>query len=64
MMRKMSITGFLNFKIYVFETKLNLLMYFYMVQFLLQNFLMYFPQKLTNWLDLTVKNKLINLKSD
>lgn len=59
MMRKMSITGFLNFKIYVFETKLNLLMYFYMVQFLLQNFLMYFPQKLTNWLDLTVKNKLI-----
>lgn len=59
MMRKMSITGFLNFKIYVFETKLNLLMYFYMVQFLLQIFLMYFPQKLTNWLDLTVKNKLI-----
>lgn len=55
MMRKMSITGFLNFKIYVFETKLNLLMYFYMVQFLLQNFLMYFPQKLTNWLDLSQK---------
>lgn len=61
MMRKMSITvhNWLFKLIYVFETKLNLLMYFYMVQFLLQNFLMYFPQKLTNWLDLTVKNKLI-----
>lgn len=54
MMRKMSITGFLNFKIYVFETKLNLLMYFYMVQFLFAKFFNVFPPKV---------NKLVRFNS-